>query len=222
MPGKPAPPSLAPALQDAAAALRLELSTADGDRLLDYLALLVRWNGVYNLTAVREPAAMLTQHLADCMAVVPPLRRHLRGAPARLLDVGSGGGLPGVVLALLCPSLDVTCVDTVGKKAAFIRQVAAELRLSRLHALHARAEELQGHFDLITARAFSTLTDLVSLTQGQLAAGGTWLAMKGKPPIDEIAALPNDVDVFHVEPLSVPGLAAERCLVWMRRRVVQS
>jgi len=209
---------LASALQDAATALGLDLGTAERDRLLRYLGLLERWNSVYNLSAVREPVAMMTQHLADCMTVVPPLHRHLRGAPARLLDVGSGGGLPGVVLALLCPSLDVTCVDAVAKKAAFVRQVAVELELTNLHALHARAERLTGQFDVITSRAFSTLADLVALTGKLLSPVGVWLAMKGKPPRDEIAALAADIEVFHVEPLHVPGLDAERCLVWMRYR----
>lgn len=189
------------------------------DALLAYLALLQRWNATYNLTAVRDPAAMLTQHLADCLAVVPALQRHYgRPPPAmRVLDVGSGGGLPGVVVAVLLPMLDVTCVDTVGKKAAFVRQAAAALALPNLHAVHARVEALQAApFDLITCRAFASLTDFVRLTRTQLAPSGVWLAMKGRRPDDEIDALPASVQVFHVEPLTVPGLAADRCLVWMR------
>ena len=200
-------------------ALGLDPGTEQVATLLKYLDLLQRWNATYNLTAVRERQAMLTQHLADCLAVVGPL--HRLGAqgrpPARVLDVGSGGGLPGIVLAIMLPGLDVTCVDTVGKKAAFIRQVAGALALPQLHAAHARVEALEAPpFDLITARAFSSLADLVSLTRSHLARGGVWMAMKGKPPLDEMAALPPDVAVFHVEPLVVPGLAAERCLVWMR------
>jgi len=163
---------------------------------------------------------MLTQHLADCLALLAPLRRHIAAVGGqRLLDVGSGGGLPGVVIAVLEPRLQVTCVDTVGKKAAFVRQVAVDLRLRNLKAEHARVEALNGApFELIASRAFASLADFVRLTRGQLADGGVWLAMKGKRPDDEMAALPDDVDVFHVEQLQVPGLNAERCLVWMRLR----
>lgn len=183
--------------------------------LLDYLALLQRWNATYNLTAVRDPAQMLTQHLADCLALIPPLQRHL--AQGRVLDVGSGGGLPGVLIAVMLPGLDVTCVDTVGKKVAFIRQVAAALRLANLHGEHARVEQLRAApFDVVTSRAFASLDDFTRLTRGLLAPAGVWLAMKGKAPDDEIAALPTEVDVFHVEQLAVPGLDAQRCLVWMR------
>jgi 16S rRNA (guanine527-N7)-methyltransferase len=162
---------------------------------------------------------MFTHHLADCLAALPPLQQACAGREGlRLLDVGSGGGLPGVLIAILCPALQVSCVDTVGKKAAFIRQVGAELRLPNLRAEHARVEQLPGRYELITSRAFATLLDFVTLTRNRLAAGGQWMAMKGKRPEDEMAALPADVDVFHVEPLTVPGLAAERCLVWMRPR----
>jgi 16S rRNA (guanine527-N7)-methyltransferase len=194
------------------------LSAADDPRLERYLNLLAKWNAAYNLTAVRDPAQMRPQHLADCLAVVEPLRRQLgRGVPARVLDVGSGGGLPGVILTITEPAWDVTCVDAVGKKAAFIRQVAAELTLPNLHAEHARVESLQaGPFDVITARAFASLADLVRLTRALLKPAGVWMAMKGKRPDAELAALPRDVTAFHVEPLVVPGLEAERCLIWMR------
>jgi 16S rRNA (guanine527-N7)-methyltransferase len=167
---------------------------------------------------VRDPALMRTQHLADCLAVVEPLRRQLgRGKPARVLDVGSGGGLPGVVLAMAEPAWEVTCVDAVGKKAAFVRQVAGDLALPNLHAVHARVETLDAPpFNLITARAFASLADFTRLTRALLAPGGLWMAMKGKRPEDELVELPPDVMVFHVEPLNVPGLPAERCLVWMR------
>lgn len=209
--------ALRPALRAAISELALDVPEPQVDTLLSYLALLQRWNAHYNLTAVRDPAQMLTQHLADCLAVIGPLRRQLGDRPARLLDVGSGGGLPGVVIAALNPALDVTCVDTVGKKAAFIQQAAGELRLKNLHAAHARVEKLAAiPFDVITSRAFASLADFVSLTRTQLADGGAWLAMKGKAPTEEIAALPADIDVFHVEQLRVPGLDAERCLVWMR------
>jgi 16S rRNA (guanine527-N7)-methyltransferase len=189
-------------------------------RLEAYLALLAKWNAAYNLTAVRDPGQMRIQHLADCQAVVAPLHRHLGAErPARILDVGSGGGLPGVLLALADPAWSVTCVDAVGKKAAFVRQVAGELALPNLRAEHGRVEALQAPpFDAITARAFSSLADLVRLTRRLLAPGGAWVAMKGQRPDDEIAALPPDIEVFHVEHLDIPGLDAERCLIWMRPR----
>ncbi|HSQ72271.1 MAG TPA: 16S rRNA (guanine(527)-N(7))-methyltransferase RsmG [Rubrivivax sp.] len=198
-------------------ALGLTPSESQTVALLSYLDLLQHWNATYNLTAVRDRAGMLTQHLADCLAVVPPLQRH--AGQGRLLDVGSGGGLPGVIIAILLPGWDVTCVDAVAKKAAFVRQVAGALALRQLHAVHARVENLQlPPFDVITSRAFSTLADFTSLTRSHLAPGGVWLAMKGRVPDDEIATLPSDIDVFHVEPLQVPGLDAQRCLVWMRPR----
>jgi 16S rRNA (guanine527-N7)-methyltransferase len=206
------------ALADICAELALDVTPAQADKLLGYLDLLQRWNATYNLTAVRDPAQMLVQHVADCLAVVAPFRREMgAGAALRVLDVGSGGGLPGVVLAALEPAWRVTCVDTVGKKAAFVRQVAAELALPNLGAEHARVEGLKAlPFDLITSRAFASLADFVRLTRGHLRPGGRWAAMKGKRPDDELAALPADIEVFHVEPLRVPRLSAKRCLVWMR------
>lgn len=205
-----------------ATALGTPITPEQADALLAYQALLQRWNKVYNLTAIRDPAQMLVQHLLDSLAVLGPLDRWLAesGAKApRLLDVGSGGGLPGVVIAVLRPALTVTCVDTVGKKATFVRQVSAELRLPNLQARHARVEDLaEPPFDLITARAFASLADLVALTRPLLAPGACWMAMKGQHPIAEIAALPVDVELFHVEPLQVPGLGAERCLIWLRPR----
>ena len=206
-------------LHAAATALGLPLQDAEATQLLAYLDLLQRWNGTYNLTAIRDPQQMLTQHLADCLAVIAPLRRQLgmRASSARLLDVGSGGGLPGAVIAILCPDISVTCVDTVGKKAAFIQQAAAQLRLPNLLSRHARVEQLRDEaFDVITSRAFASLADVVSLTKALLGADGVWMAMKGKPPAEEMGALPEGIAVFHVEHLRVPGLDAERCLVWMR------
>lgn len=193
------------------------LAERQSECLLEYLALLQRWNRVYNLSAVRDPAAMRVQHVADSLAVVPPLRRQLGERPARLLDVGSGAGLPGVVLAVAMPELEVTCVDAVGKKVAFVREVAGALGLGNVHAVHARVEQLrEGGYDIITSRAFASLADFLSLTHHLGGAGTLWLAMKGKIPGDEIAALPADYSVFHVEQLAVPGLAADRCLVWIR------
>ena len=203
-------------LKAGAAELGLSLSDAQFEQLLGYLALIQKWNKVYNLTAVRDPQEMLTHHLLDSLTAVAPLVRHTGGQPAKVLDVGSGGGLPGIVLAICRPELDVSCVDTVGKKAAFIQQVAASLKLPNLQGIHARVETLAGPFDVICCRAFAALPDFVNWSRGALAGQGVWMAMKGKHPQAEIDGLPADVQVFHVEPLTVPGLDVERCMVWMR------
>jgi 16S rRNA (guanine527-N7)-methyltransferase len=243
---KPSETNLPRDLQSGLQQLGLDLPAALQTQLLDYMALIQKWTKVYNLTSVRDPAEMLTHHLLDSLAVVAPLRRHLQNRPDalapeqpasptpktfRVLDVGSGAGLPGAVLAIVCPELDVTCVDTVAKKAAFIQQAAATLKLPNLRGVHARVEELKAPpFDVVTSRAFASLADFVNLTKFHVkqptaaglageaakAYGGVWMAMKGKHPADEISALPADVAVFHVEQLTVPGLDAERCLIWMR------
>ena len=202
-------------LREGLAELGLVLADPQISQLLAYQDLIAKWNQVYNLTAVRDPQEMLTHHLLDSLAVVRPLRQHLAGR-ATLLDVGSGAGLPGVVLAIACPDLMVTCVDTVAKKAAFIQQVAVSLGLPHLKGLHARVEALPGPYDIISSRAFSSLPDFVKGSRQALAPQGVWMAMKGKRPQEELAVLPVDVDVFHVEPLTVPDLSAERCIVWMR------
>ena len=208
---------LAERLAQDIASLGLNLSSHQQEQLLAYLALLQKWNKVYNLTAVRDPAQMLSHHLIDSLSALPPLLRH--GAPARLMDVGAGGGLPGVVIAICCPGTDVSCVDAVAKKATFIQQVAAELKLRNLHGVHSRVEQLSVEpFGVITSRAFASLVDFTSLTRQHLAEGAVWMAMKGQHPADEIAALPADVDVFHVEQLAVPGLDAQRCIIWMKPR----
>jgi len=196
--------------------LGLSLSDEQIQRLLGYVALIQKWNKVYNLTALRDPADMLTHHLLDSLTAVAPLSRYTQGQPVRVLDVGSGGGLPGVVLAICMPELNVTCVDTVAKKAAFVQQVAVSLKLPNLRGLHARVESLTDPYQLICSRAFASLPDFVTWSRSALAEGGVWMAMKGKHPQGEIDALPGDVKVFHVEPLTVPGLDVERCMVWMR------
>lgn len=218
---------LRPALVAAAQQLGLSLSDSQIEQLLAYQGLIQKWNKVYNLTAVRDPQAMLTQHLVDSLSLLPALLRHAGGRPLRMMDVGSGGGLPGVVVAICAPQIDVTCVDAVAKKASFIKQVAAELGLRNLHGEHSRVEALEvPPFDLITSRAFASLLDFTSLTRQHLKPGAEsgaksdaiWLAMKGQHPAEELAALPPDLDVFHVEQLQVPGLDAQRCLIWIKPR----
>jgi 16S rRNA (guanine527-N7)-methyltransferase len=196
------------------------LSDRQADSLLEYLKLLERWNKVHNLSAIRDPDAMLTQHLLDSLAAVGPLRRHAAGRALRILDVGSGAGLPGLVWAVAEPSWTVTTIDAVAKKTAFVREAVGALGLANLVPLHGRIETAptMSRFDVATSRAFASLGDFVAMTRGRLAADGIWLAMKGLPPNDEIAALDPALDVFHVERLQIPGLAAERCLVWVRER----
>ncbi len=199
--------------------LGLQADDASIARLLAYAELLAKWNRLYNLTAVRDPQQMLYQHLLDCLAVIPPLDRRLGASAARLLDVGSGGGLPGAVFAIMRSVWTVCCVDAVAKKSSFVRQAASELGLENLRAEHARVESLQQPpHDVVVSRAFASLGDFVALTRRHVAQGGCWLAMKGRRPDDELAELPADVEVFHVEQLTVPGLDAQRCLIWMRPR----
>jgi len=209
-------------------ALALDLSDAHVTNLLNYQRLIQKWNKVYNLTAVRDPGDMLTHHLLDSLAVIGPLRRQLaqmpqpvaengsKGNALRLLDVGSGAGLPGVVIAICCPDIRVDCVDTVGKKAAFIQQAAVVLKLQNLRGVHARVENLTEKYQVICSRAFASLADFTNWSRQALAERGVWLAMKGKHPVDELALLSRDIEVFHVEQVVVPGLDAERCLIWMR------
>jgi 16S rRNA (guanine527-N7)-methyltransferase len=219
-------------LRQGAEALGLTLSDTQIAQLLGYHALIQKWNKVYNLTAIRDPAEMLTHHLLDSLAIVAPLRIRLAGLAYeqdgendeiksqylyKLLDVGAGAGLPGVVLAICCPDIHVTCVDAVAKKMAFVQQVATELKLPNLKALHARVETLSDKYDIITSRAFATLLDFVTGSRAALKPNtGVWLAMKAKDTAAEVAELPTDVAVFHVEQLAVPGLDAERCIVWMK------
>ena len=216
--------ALRPQLEAGVQSLKLDLSAAQIDLLMNFMDLLQKWNKVYNLTSVRDPQEMLTHHLLDSLAAVPALLRHVNTLPVEegkrlpLLDVGSGGGLPGVVFAICCPQIDVNCVDTVGKKAAFIQQVAVSLRLPNLHGIHDRVENLKTLYPVISCRAFASLVDFTTWSRKALAEDGIWFAMKGKHPDDEIAALPADVQVFHVERLEVPGLDAERCVIWLRAK----
>lgn len=200
--------------------LELKLDDQQITKLLDYLELIAKWTKVYNLTAVRDPAEMMTHHLLDSLAAVVPLQRHLSqaglGQGSQLLDVGSGAGLPGVVIAICCPEVAVTCVDTVAKKAAFIKQAALALKLPNLTGLHARVESINKPFDVICSRAFASLNDFTQWSTAALAPQGVWMAMKGKHPADELLALPAGIEVFHVEQLKVPGLDAERCIYWLK------
>jgi 16S rRNA (guanine527-N7)-methyltransferase len=214
---------LSPALQKGLDELSLSLSDAQQAQLLAYMDLIGKWTKVYNLTAVRDANEMLTHHLLDSLAVVAPLRRELAKlvlpegqTQLSLLDVGAGAGLPGIVIAITCPEILVTCVDTVAKKAAFIQQVAATLKLSNLKGLHARVESLTRPYDVVCSRAFASLVDFTAWSKSALASHGVWMAMKGKHPDQELAVLPESVKVFHVEQLQVPGLDAERCIIWMR------
>ena len=198
-----------------AAQMNVPLTEAQADKLLDYLDLLQKWNKAYNLTAVRERPAMLTQHLLDSLSILPHL------PPGDLLDVGSGGGLPGIPLAILQPERSITLIDTEGKKVAFLKQVAMTLGLKNLTAVSDRIESWQppathtNGFALITARAYATLATLVGQTRRLLAENGAWYAMKGVFPDAEMAELPSDVAVKAVFPLQVPDLGAERHLVVM-------
>ena len=203
--------------------LSLNVAEPQQRQLLSYITLIQKWNKVYNLTALRQAQEILTHHLLDSLSAVSPLLGHIAktkgdaNAGIELLDVGSGGGLPGVVIAICCPNIRVTCVDTVSKKAAFVQQVAASLRLSNLRGVHARVESLTGPYDLICSRAFASLPDFVSWSAAALSDGGVWMAMKGKLPEAEMAGLPSFAQVFHVEQLQVPGLEADRCMVWMKK-----
>ena len=212
-------------LESLAPRLGLTLTATERERLLAYLALIQRWTKVYNLTAVRNTGEMFTHHLLDCLAVVLPLRQRTGEAgqgALRLLDVGSGAGLPGVILAMLNPTWQVTCVDAVAKKAAFIRQAAAELALPNLQGVHGRVEApktfKRPEFDLITSRAFASLLDFTTLTRPLLAPHGQWAAMKAKLSAEERAEIPANIEMFHVEQLDVPELNEKRSLVWLRPR----
>jgi 16S rRNA (guanine527-N7)-methyltransferase len=191
-------------------ALGIALPEAAQLKLLAFRDLLLKWNRTYNLTALRDPQQAISHHLLDALAILP----HVGAGP--LLDVGSGGGLPGIPLAIARPDLSVTLVDTVQKKAAFLQQVAIELELKSVAVHHARVEEMRGQYAQISSRAFAELARFVSLTRHLLAPGGRWLAMKGTRPDDELKALPAGSEVEAIIPLVVPGLDAERHLIILK------
>ena len=207
--------SLEQRLHQGSEVLGLRLSDTQCRHLLTYIDLLQKWNRVYNLTAVKDPEHMLTQHVLDCLAVVRPLKETAPSAK-NLLDVGAGGGLPSVVLAIACPGLTVLAVDAVAKKAAFIQSIAHTLGLANLQAQHARVESLNQTFDVVCSRAYASLTDFVLSSRACLAPNGWWMAMKGAVPTEEITHLTDDIEVVQTQKLSVPDLDAQRCLVWMR------
>ncbi len=196
------------ALLAGADGLAVQLDAHQVDQLLAYHAGLCKWNRAYNLTAVRDPMAMIRRHLLDSLAIVPFL-------PAgSLLDVGTGAGLPGVVVAIVRPDIAVTCLDSNGKKIRFIRQMILELGLKQVATTQARVESFSAEpFNAITSRAFATLADMVEWSRHLLAEHGQFLAMKGQYPEAELADLPADIDVLAVQQLHVPGLPGERHLV---------
>src|SRR5476649_97740 len=207
---------LAPILHEGIAALNLNLSAEQSEKLLDYLALLAKWNSVYHLTSVRDPMQMLTLHVLDSLAAIPAF-----ADAQNVLDVGAGGGLPGMVLAISRPDMKVSMIDTVHKKTAFLNQVKAELELSNVTVYTKRVEQLEvkTKFDVITSRAFADLSDFVNWSGHLLAEGGRFIALKGVAPADERERLPEPWKVQQLQPLEVPGLGAERHLVFISREV---
>ncbi|MCK6412853.1 MAG: 16S rRNA (guanine(527)-N(7))-methyltransferase RsmG [Azonexus sp.] len=197
-------------LSSGLAELGLELSPTAQTQLLAFRDLLLKWNKTYNLTALRDPQQALSHHLLDSLAILPHV------GPEPLLDVGSGGGLPGIPLAIVRPELAVRMVDTVQKKATFLQQAAIQLGLNNVTVNHARVEELPGQYAQISSRAFAELSLFVELSRHLLTPGGRWLAMKGVRPDAEIAALPADIVVERIIPLHVPGLEAERHLIILK------
>ena len=211
-------------LYAAAAALDIELNESQAAGLLAYLGQLQRWNKTYNLTALRTPEQMLVQHLIDSLSVLRPVSLSLYKKTVcqpRIMDVGSGAGLPGVIMGIMHPDWQVVCVDAVEKKMAFVRQAAAVLRLANVQAIHHRVETLEPYeADVVVSRAFASLVDFAQLAGRHVAAGGVLLAMKGREPQEEMQVLQQETEwrVSHVQPLLVPELDAQRCLVWMSRQ----
>jgi 16S rRNA (guanine527-N7)-methyltransferase len=206
--------ALAQMLADGVRDLGLALEPAQLTQLLDYVALLAKWNAVYNLTSVRDPVQMVTHHLLDSLAAVPAFEH-----AASILDVGAGGGLPGIVLAIARPRMQVALIDTVHKKTAFLTQVKAELGLTNVTVHTARVEQLTvpHKFDVITSRAFADLSDFVNWSGHLLAEGGQFIALKGLAPPQERERLPAGWKVSETRRLQVPGLGAERHLVFIEK-----
>lgn len=207
-------------LTEACRALALRVTEQQQGKLLRYVEQLQRWNRTYNLTAVRDAGQMLVQHVFDSLAVVRPIESAMACGSLKIMDVGSGGGLPGVVLAILHNQWQVQCVDAVDKKMSFVRQMSGALGLPNLQATHARVETLPlANCDIVVSRAFASLSDFANLAGLHVRDGGTLLAMKGRIPEDEIATLhaQGAWQVHRIETLQVPELDAQRCLIWMHR-----
>lgn len=204
-------------LDDGTARLGVALPADARAQLAAYLALLDKWNRAFNLTAIREPERMVTHHLLDSLAVVPRLPA---GPGLRVLDVGSGGGLPGIPIAIARPDATVVLIDSSHKKATFLRQAAIELPLTNVEAVAARVEDYRPAqpFDVVISRAFSDLATFARLAAAHVAESGAMIAMKGVHPDEELADLPADIDVVATTRLDVPGLDAARHLVVMRPR----
>lgn len=203
------------AVASGAAQLGIALGHEQAERLAHFAALLLKWNAVHNLTAIDRPDDVVPLHLLDALSILPEIDSLADARALRVLDVGAGGGLPGVPLAIVRPQWRFHLIDKVQKKAAFLRQVRAELHLANVEVVHARVEAWQPaeRFDAIVARAFASLADLVASTRHLLAPGGVWLAMKGAVPHQEVAALPKDARVRRTVKLRVPLLDAQRHLI---------
>ena len=200
-------------LRDGIQALGLDIDEAKQAKLLDYAALLQKWNKTYNLTALRDPAQTVSHHLLDSLTLLPYIEH-----AQTMLDVGSGGGQPGIPTAICRPDLDITLLDANTKKTAFLQQAVIELGLSNVRVVSGRVEAVQDlQADIITSRAFAELADFVNWTAHLLKDGGRWVAMKGVYPEEEIAKLPDTVAVERVEALHVPGLDAERHMVVLKK-----
>ncbi|HEX5352615.1 MAG TPA: 16S rRNA (guanine(527)-N(7))-methyltransferase RsmG [Rhodanobacteraceae bacterium] len=207
----PPPSSLFASLADGLAAMQLALPDGAQEKLLAYLDLLAKWNRAYNLTAVRDPAEMVSRHLLDSLAVLP----YLHGKT--LADLGSGAGLPGIPLAIARPDIHVALVESNGKKARFLREAVRSLPLANANVMQTRVQEASGTFDSIIARAFASLSDMLNAGGHLLADGGQWLALKGHPDSTEIAAISPAFRVAAVHPLRIPGSTAERCVIELAR-----
>ena len=202
-----------PELQMGLRQMQIELSAEQQQKLLDYVALLLKWNSTYNLTALRQEDQMLSHHVLDSLTLLP----YLDGIN-NLIDVGSGGGMPGIPTAICRPDIQITLLDSNSKKTSFLSQAVIELGLSNVKVITGRVEAAEGiQFDAITSRAFAELRDFVTLTPQLLRDNGRWLAMKGVHPYEEIAQLPEDVHVTQVDKLSVPSLEAERHMVIIQK-----
>jgi 16S rRNA (guanine527-N7)-methyltransferase len=214
-------------LEKACQTLSIELTEAKQDQILEYLTQLLKWNKTYNLTAIRDPEQALVQHIFDSLTVIAPIRTYFQSKQENtktVLDVGSGAGLPGVVIAIMLPEIQVTCVDTVEKKMAFVRQISGVLALTNLEAIHHRVELMNEEpYDVVISRAFASLEDFATLAGKKIKKDGILLAMKGKIPHEEIVTLEEKTDwcVKSIEGLEVPQLSAQRCLVWMKRKGTQ-